>query len=230
MRVPPTITAILAAALLVPALASCSFAPPAAAPDDAPASAPAAEEEPAPAPAAGSGSEASWANPVTIQGDLITTIKGDGFTVDIYQAGTTAATKEGNFVTPDDKKPIIAVGAEIVYVNYVFTNTGTEAIPLSYSLATVSARYDDWPYLQGMDSITDSALSAEMGITSSGIAPGSPDAPFIWEPGTSFAYGENFLYEAGGKITFKAELTPADENGDLVHDKHTEVEVDAKIK
>jgi hypothetical protein len=228
VRVSHAITVTLAAALLVPALAACTATPAPTEPDETTTSSAPVDE--APAPAAGSGNEAAWANPVTIQGDLITSLKGKNFQIDVYQAGTAAATKEGNFVTPDDNKPVIAVGAELVYVNYVFTNTSTEAIPLSYLLVDVSARYDDWPYLQGMDSITDRDLDEKMGINNSAIAPNSGDAPFSWEPGTTFAYGQNFLYEAGGKIKFSAGLTPADANGDLVHDDRTEVEVDAKIK
>ena len=173
---------------------------------------------------------ADWAKPVTNPGDLIGNIVGDGFQVDIYQAGTAKATKTGNFANPDTNKPIIEVGADLVYVNYIVTNTGTADIPLSYSLVDVTARYADWPYLQGMDSITDFDLEGQMQINNSGIAVGAPDAPFIWKAGTSFSYGTNFLYEANGPITFEASLTPSLPNGDLDHDKNQTVSIDTVIK
>jgi hypothetical protein len=173
---------------------------------------------------------ASWANPVTDPGELLTSVTGTNFQVDIYQVGTAAATKTGSFANPETNKPIIEVGAELVFVNYIITNTSDEDIPLSYSLVDVTARYADWPYLQGMDSITDFALDEQMNINRAGIAPGSSEAPFIWEPGTSFSYGQNFLYQANSPITFSAGLTPALDNGDLDHDKGQDVKVDTTIK
>jgi hypothetical protein len=178
---------------------------------------------------AGSGDSPEWAASSDAPGEQIATIEGESFTVDVYQVGTGAASKTGNFVNPDDNQPIIAEGDEIVYVNYVFTNTGSEDIPLSYTTVDVSARYADWPYMQGMDSVTDSAQYEEMGVVSSPVAPGSGDAPFLWAPGQVFSYGENFKYQAGSPITFEATLVPADESGDLVHDDRQEASVDATI-
>lgn len=179
--------------------------------------------------AASSGSPA-WAVPTTTPGEKIGTIEGTGFTVDIYQVGTATASKTGQFVDPETNQPLIAQGDEIVYVNYVMTNTGSEAIPLSYNLVNVSAEYADWPYLQGMDSIVDSAQFTEMNVTSFAIAPGTgEEAPFAWAPGQTFSYGQNFKYQAGSPITFDATLTPADDAGNLVHDKREVVSVDATI-
>ena len=110
-------------------------------------------------------------------GDKLATIEGTNFTVDVYQVATATASKTGQFVDPDTNLPLIAEGDEIVYVNYVFTNTGSEDIPLSYSLVSVSAEYADWPYLQGMDSIVDSAQFEEMGVTSFAIARAAAKRP-----------------------------------------------------
>lgn len=179
-------------------------------------------EEEAPA-ETGDGTHPEWAHPVTTPGDLIASGEDNGFRVDIYQVGTTAATKTGQFMTPEGE-PVISVGDEIVFLNYVFTNTGTADIPLSYSLVSVSARYASWPYLQGMDSVVDSGLFEQMQVNNSALAPGG-DSPFVWTPGTSFSYGENFLYEKGGAITFDVRLVPADENGELVHDARQTFEI-----
>lgn len=178
---------------------------------------------------AGDGTTPEWAKPLTTPGELLTTIEGEGFTVDVYEVGTTTSPKDGLFVDPEENNPIIAEGDEIVFVNYVFTNTGAEAIPLSYSLVSVDARYDDWPYLGGMDTITGNDLFEEMGVNTEGVLPGSGDAPFAWEPGTSFSYGENFKYQADSPITFNVTLTPADDAGDLVHDERQELEGSATI-
>jgi hypothetical protein len=178
---------------------------------------------------AGDGTAPSWAEPVTTPGELIGSVDGPNFKVDMYQVGTVAATKTGNFVNPDTNLPIIAVGDEVVFVNYVVTNTSSETIPLSNLLVDVSTRYDDWPYLQGMDSVTDSALFESMEVNTSALAIFDP-APYLWEPGTTFSQGENFRYQAGSPLTFTASLTPSDEAGDLVHDLRAEVVGTATIK
>ena len=189
--------------------------------------APATEKTAAPAVA---GDAPEWAKPVTDPGELLTTVVGTDFQVEVYQVGTVAATKPGNFVNPDTNKPIIEVGAELVYVNYVFTNTGSVDIPLSFSLVEISARYADWPYLQGMDSITDFSLDEAMKINNTAIAPNKGEAPFAWPAGTSFSYGQNFLYQANSPIEFAVSLTPANASGDLDHDKKQEVAVSTSIK
>ncbi|SDB87045.1 hypothetical protein SAMN05216410_0583 [Sanguibacter gelidistatuariae] len=174
--------------------------------------------------ASGDGMSPAWAIPTTTPGTLLTTVTGSNFTVDIYQVSTAVASKTGQFVNPDTNTPIIDTGDEIVYVNYVFTNTSSEVIPLTYSLVSMSPRYADWPYMQGMDSIVDSAQFEEMDVTASSIAPtGDFEAPFAWAPGETFSNGANFKYQAGSPIDFTARLTPADEAGDLVHDLRQEI-------
>lgn len=163
---------------------------------------------------------AEWALPYTTDGEKIATLESDGFRVDVYQVGTVAATKTGSFATPDGK-PVIAVGDEIVFLNYVVTNTGDEAINLSNLLVEVDARYDDWPYLQGMDSVVDSALYEEMGVNYSAYD-WKAEEPYVFEPGATFAYGTNFRYEKGSAISFTARVVPVLPNGDLDHDNQPE--------
>jgi len=222
-----TAAPLVLAALLATGLVACS---PAADPKPDTSEEAPAEEEAEETPEANSDfTAAEWAKPVTNPGELLTTVKGTNFQVDVYQVGTEKASKTGQFVNPDDNKPIIAVGAEIVYVNYVVTNTSDEEIPLTYSVVDVSARYADWPYLQGMDSVVDSAAFEAMKVNSSAIAPNKGEAPFAWAPDTSFSYGQNFLYQAGSPITFTVALIPSLENGDLDHDAKQEIKVDTKI-
>lgn len=187
-----------------------------------------AEAEDEAASAAGEGPE--WAVPPRQpDGELLTTIEGDGFEVEVYQIGTATSPDDGSFVDPETNEPILKAGDQIVFVNYVITNTGDEAIPLAYNLVAVDAEYADWPWLQGMDGTTDRDLYEEMGIDSAALVPGVDEPPFVWEPGATFAYGTNFEYQPGSPITFTARLTPADDAGDLDHDRAQEVTAEATI-
>lgn len=118
----------------------------------------------------------------------------------------------------------------MVYLNYVVTNTSDKEIPLSFSLVAVDAKYDDWKWMQGMDSITDSSIEERLGLSTSAIAPGNTEAPFAWLPGEQFAFGTNFKHQAGSPITFEARLTPALPDGKLDHDAKTTAEGKATIK
>ena len=179
---------------------------------------------------AASGDSPEWAVPTTTPGEQIATIDAETFTVDVYQVGTATASKTGQWVDPDSNEPLIAEGDEIVYVNYVFTNTGSEPIPLTYSLVSMTPTYADWQYLQGMDSIVDSEQFEEMDVTSFAIAPMSgEEPPFEWAPGQTFSFGQNFAYQAGSPITFEARLSPADDAGEPLSDQRIEVSADATI-
>ena len=186
-----------------------------------------AEEEAEAEPAA-TGDKPAWAASNEVVGTKLGTAEGDGFTVDIYQVSTAVATKTGQFAD-ESGKPILNPGDPIVFVNYVLTNTGDADLPLTYSIVGVDARYADWPYMQGMDSIVDNALFEAAGVVDSPIAPGSGEAPFVLAPGQSVAYGENFKHQPGSPIEFEVTLTPADAAGDLVHDLRQEVTLSATI-
>ena len=137
--------------------------------------------------------------------------------------GVTQATETGNFVDPETNQPIIAVGDDIVFVNYVITNEGAP-VQLGASLVDVSATYDDWPYLQGMDAVTDSALYEQQGVNDSGLNNTAFRDPAVYEFGTgqSYSYGENFRYQAGSPLTFDVSLTPVDAAGELLFDQQVE--------
>lgn len=188
------------------------------------ASAEPSESEEAEAPTAEG--QPAWANPVTDGGELISTIKLDGgVTVEVYQVGTTTATKTGQFVDPDTNEPIIAEGDEIVFVNYVVSNTG-DPIDLGSSLVSIDARYDDWPYMQGMDSVVDSDLFEAQGVNDDALADGAYVDPSVYTLGTGekYSYGENFPYQANSPITFDVSMTPVDAEGELLHDDRVEAE------
>jgi hypothetical protein len=171
------------------------------------------------------GAQPEWANPVTTPGEKLTTIEVGDVTVDVFQVGTDTATKTGQFVDPETNKPLLNTGDEIVFVNYVITNNGDD-IDLGSSGVTVDARYDDWPYMQGMDSIVDEALFEAQDVNDSAFAPDSYVDPSVYTfaSGQQISFGENFAYQAGSPITFEASMTPVDAEGELLHDDGVEGE------
>ncbi|MEI5673101.1 MULTISPECIES: hypothetical protein [unclassified Nocardioides] len=189
-----------------------------------------ASEDAAAAPAAGTGGNPAWALPPVEKGDLLTTIEVGEVSVAVYQVGTAKADDTGSFVDPDTNKPLIEVGDELVFVNYVITNNGAP-IDLGSSLVDISPRYDDWPYMQGMDGLTGDDLYAAQGINDFGLAPdGYSDAGvYTFGTGETFSYGENFEHQPGSPITFDVSYVPVDAAGDLLHDDKVEAEGKATI-
>lgn len=225
-----------AAAALVASLALFGLAACGGGSDDAPSeastsAAPADESEAPEAPAeeteapAASGGQPAWAVPATEVGDKISTVEAGDITVDIYQVGTAKATKPGQFVDPDTNKPLLDTGDDIVFVNYVITNNGAP-IDLGSSLVSVEARYDDWKYLQGMDSVVDEALFEQQDVNDGDLAQDGYNEAGVYTLGTgeTYSYGENFLYQKDSPITFKVDAIPVDAEGELLHDEGLEGE------
>ncbi|MEJ1115602.1 hypothetical protein WBN73_15645 [Paenarthrobacter sp. CCNWLY172] len=172
---------------------------------------------------------AAWALPISDAGDKLGTLKGDSFSVDIYQVATDAASKDSMFVDKETKENLLKKGAPVVYLNYVVTNTSSADIPLSHSLVTPSAKYTDWKYLGGMPSDSSSDGYKKHGLSSSGVKLKEKD-PFILKPGESFNIAENFAYTAGKETEIKATLTPQDASGDLDHDKKETADTTVTLK
>lgn len=171
-----------------------------------------------------------WALEVTTPGEVIASFTVGDVQIDVYQVDVVKATKTGSWATPDGD-PIIDVGDDIVFVNYVISNTGAP-IDLGFSLVNVTARYNDWPYLQGMDSIFDRDLFTQVGVHNDPFGPDTYIDPGIFTLGTGerYSFGENFPYQSGSPITFTAVITPVDADGRLVHDDRVEGEGAGVIK
>lgn len=176
--------------------------------------------------ASGSGdlTAAPWTGEILTPGEELGVITDGTIEVTVYQVGVAPAPKDGRFVDPDSNEPLIAEGDDIVYVNYVITNVGEEAIPLGSSLVAISPEYIDWPWMQGMDGITDSALAEEMGISTRTIHEIADPTVYPLAPGETYAYGENFAYQPGTELIVSVRYTPVDDEGDLVHDERQEFE------
>lgn len=175
--------------------------------------------------------KASWAAPVTTPGEKITTIEVGDITVDVHQVGTTKATKSGSWADPKTNEPIISPGDDIVFVNYVVTNNGAP-VDLGSLLVSVDARYEDWPYMQGMDSVTDLDLFEQQDVNDHAIdAKGYQESNiYTLGSGEQFSFGENFPYQANSPIGFKAKFIPVDSQGELLHDDKVEAEGSGTIK
>ncbi|MBD5785866.1 hypothetical protein IF650_06695 [Cellulosimicrobium terreum] len=242
MRPARTLTAVATASVLALGLAACSSGDDTT-PEETPAtesSAP-AEEESAPveeetepaeeetpedtADEASADGAAPWARPVTTPGEKVATFTIGDVRVDVFQVGTAKATETGFFVDPETNEPIIAEGDEIVYVNYVVTNEG-DPIDLGSSFVDVSLRYDDWPYMQGMDATTDDDQYAEMDVNPEAldIDAFNEDGVYTLGTGESYSVGTNFAYQAGSPFTVEGVYTPVDAEGELLHDERVEGE------
>lgn len=196
-----------------------------------PAADPEPTEETSEAAPAASGDQPAWAKPAKEAGEKISTVKAGDITVDIFQVGTTKATKTGQFVDPDTNKPLLDTGDDIVFVNYVITNNG-EPVDLGSSLVSVEARYDDWKYLQGMDGIVDDALFEQQNVNTEGLGPDGYNEKGVYPfgKGQKYTYGDNFKHQKNSPITFKVSVTPVDAEGELLHDKRMEGEGEGTIK
>lgn len=184
-----------------------------------------------PGAAGGTGTNPSWANPVATAGDLLTTIDVGDVSVEVYQVGTSKADDTGFFVDPDTNKPLIEVGDTLVFLNYVATNNGAP-IDLGSSLIDVEARYDDWPYLGGMDGLTGDDLYEAQGVHDGDLAPGGFNETGVYTFGTgeSISFAENFEYQKNSPITFDVSYVPVDAQGELLHDNKVETEGAATVK
>lgn len=178
----------------------------------------------------GDGSSPDWAAAVNTDGELLTTAEVGDLEVEIYQVDVVQSADDSITVDADTEEPLIAAGDDIVYINFVVTNTSDAPVDLGLGLVSTSAKYDDWAYLGGMPSVTDREQIEGLGLTNDGFAEGfANEAPYELGAGQSFNVATNFLYEQGGNVTFDIDYDQFDENGDRISDSGGEVEVEATL-
>jgi hypothetical protein len=175
------------------------------------------------------GATPGWALPAAVTGDQIASLDLEGdVAVEVYQAGTTTSPSTGSFVDPDTNKPLVEKGDELVVLDYVVTNNGSEPVLLGPTLVDVTARYADWPYLQGMDGVSDDAVYEEFDVHEDGLDTANyVEPPYELAPGEAYSSATNFEYQQGGDITFEATLVPVDEAGELLTDESVTAEASA---
>lgn len=227
-----TLSLIAVGAMLTLGLAGCSAAEESEQEDKAPVSeestpqeAPEAENETETA----TGDSPEWAEGALDVGESLGEFSTDSWSVEVFQVGTAKTTKDSMFVDKESGENLLPSGAEVVYVNFVVTNTSDADIQLGHSLSSASLEAADWQYMGGQPSFSDSATYESFKLSNDGLQTGA-DAPFIVGPGQSFAQATNIKYVAGQKVVAEVRITPVDDAGDLLHDDKEQAEAELTIK
>lgn len=194
-----------------------------------------AATSPAPtdAPAAGTyGPVPSWAGPLNTPGTFVTTLTGHGFSVDVYQLDPVKAAREGLMVNSQTNERVIKVGDDIVYFNFVVTNTGSTTVTLPSSAVEVSGVYPSVGSSYNMDTVSDFDQFEALGINMDAVTSDGARAMtvFPFAPGESFAYGTNYQYIQGSTIDFKASEIPVNDAGDFQYDQKSEATATATVR
>jgi hypothetical protein len=158
-----------------------------------------------------------WAKPTFATGTKLTTVKAGGLSIDVYKAGVAEAPEDGIFVDPKTRKPVIAKGDDLVFVNYVITNEGSGPIDLDEVDVEIDARWDDWPYLQGMAGVkADEELYMKFKINGdddddmADFAKYDGDGPMPLAPGETVSFGDSFGFEPGHDLELEVEVGDED--------------------
>jgi len=168
----------------------------------------------------GSGDVApEWAAPINRSGELLATGTFATFTVDVYQVAIQPVDEDSMFVDPDTGKNILPKGADVVFINYVFTNTSTQTFPLSYSGIQTTARYQDWPWMQGMPGESHSKQYDALGLHDMAMKAGAKEAPYLFAPGETFNIAQSYLYQGSKKLDVKFAVLSVGADGKLDHSK-----------
>ncbi|MDR7312203.1 hypothetical protein J2S40_003261 [Nocardioides luteus] len=158
----------------------------------------------------------AWAKPTYETGKKLITIQAGDISVDVYDAGTAKAPKDGNVVDNKTKKPLIVKGDDLLFLNYVITNNGSSPVDLEEDDVEVDAKWDDWAYLGGMPGITDNELYTKFKINGgdesdmADFTKYDPDQPMPLAPGETVSYGTNFKNQPGHQLTLEVEVGDAE--------------------
>lgn len=173
---------------------------------------PEAEEPDAPE---GDGSAASWAHPVTTEGELLGTAEAGDVSVDIYLVAEDQSTRDSIWADPDTEEPIVQEGDDVLVLNYVVTNNG-DPITLTNSLVEVGFVYDNWPFYQ-QPSVADNTVLESNGVNSDGIAERGEDV-YVLGTGESYSVGQVMLKQDGEPFTVEVEVVLRDDAGERTGD------------
>jgi hypothetical protein len=177
----------------------------------------------------GSDTPAPWAEPISRTGDLIGTGTFDSFTVEVYQVAIQPVEEDSMWVDPDTNENLLSEGDPVVFINYVFTNTSTTTFPLGSLAIDVSARWADWPYMQGMPGESHSAVYKDLGLTDRPYTL-SAEKPYEFAPGESFNVAGSYIYQDSKDLEVKFGLIPLLPNGDLDHDNKISEKLTVTVK
>lgn len=158
-----------------------------------------------------------WGYPIEESGEKVGSIENDTVRIDVWEVERGESTKDSMMADPDTNEPIIQEGDEVLVYQYIMTNTSDETIPLSTSLMQMSEEYAGSKFIHGATAISDSSWLDELGLHDLGVAEMDDDGVYLLEPGQSVAHASIFEFQED-ELTIKADVTPADDDGDLDHD------------
>lgn len=186
--------------------------------------------EEAPEEPAGDGSMPEWADGAVDIGDKIGSTSTESWNVDVYQVGTATTTSDSMFVDSDSGDNLLPEGSEVVFLNFVVTNTTDETFNVGAGFASPDVRYLDWQYMGGMPAESSAEAYEGLGLANSLVKVGAiedfDNVQLPIAPGQSIAVATNFLYTPGAEARVNLTLTPVDAEGDLDHDRAEKVDED----
>ncbi len=156
---------------------------------------------------------ADWAVPVVSGGTRLGEVSDKRIRITVYQVATAAAPTNSVMVDPSDGKPVIAKGDRIVLLRYIVTNISNDPINLGIGTVTLTTRYPDWPWTQGLIGVWAPALMARYKLFTTPFSAGTARPPYVLEPGSSFMIGQNAPYERAEMLQISAAVVVSDESG-----------------
>lgn len=151
-----------------------------------------------------------WAAGSLDAGEKIGAVKTKNFSVDVFQVGTGKLAKDTTGYS--DPKKDLKAGTEVVYANFVFTNTSSKPITLSRALGTPRLVMDGWTSAGAMPGELDDAVFKRFDISTMGLV-FVAEPPYTVKPGEKFSQATSVQYKPGWKGKATVELIPGDDHG-----------------
>lgn len=187
------------------------------------------EAEPAPEQTqdAGTGAMPDWAAGAVDVGEKIGSTSTENWQVDIYQVGTAKTERDSMFVDSETNTNLLPAGSEVVFLNFVYTNTSGETINVGNGFGMPDVRTSDWAYMTGMPGESSSEAFEALGLANNIVKPGAiTDYNNVQLPvasGQSVPVATSLKYTPGSSATVHATMVPVDGSGHLDHDRTEKV-------
>ena len=157
--------------------------------------------------------DADWALPVTSAGTRLGEVSDKRIRITVYQVATAPSPHNSVMVDPADGRPVIAKGDRIVLLRYVVTNISSDPISLGIGTVSITTRYPDWPWAQGLTGVRAPALMARYKLSTTPFSEGTARPPYVLAPGASFMVGQNAPYERAELLQISAAVVVSDDSG-----------------
>jgi hypothetical protein len=140
---------------------------------------------------------AEWAADIVTSDEILFHGSANGMELTIYKMAIHPASRDSMLVDPDTNVPVFTEGADMVWMNYVWTNNTGET--LLYSNLNGGLKYEDYPYMGTNPGVTDISFRQELGLSGTATRSGVDIDPAgePWLTGTSIAVSDNIEYRPG---------------------------------